>query len=560
MNGDKRPRDPAGGDDAGGEQTSELVELSETRLPTKLEVAPAAVGLRDGRRRLDPRLGAGIAVAIVLIAVLGSGPLAPRPSPSPSPMPSDIGVASVSPSATLDSCPGADQRPPTVTLGAAPSAPARAATAPGDAGFEAPTEHFMEVSPGARMLVELNDRRCVELVGIDIADTANPTRSGLTVRAPTALEPDRRSANWQAPPAGDWIVRVSVLLRGLAPSDADTPWAVYFFRLNSGPVAWASPLPSGVGGVAEVPMVTPTVPCGSLPYPDRPPAVHLEVGDTVVPGIRLYYDWRNREFEKSVAEGLAAVPPIELAWPFTLRIVGDFCATSWTVMAGPMPAGEAEFAATLGLEQSPLNEANSPNVAAQNTFAIAQEAYGTYVIEAALTFENGDRESMYWLVHAAMPALPVARVIPGPSEEPVVPVAGCGAAFQSGDRYATEVCIPFWADVGAEPPLGLPSGSALQVDADGETIVSWSVAFADAPSLVMSGGVPECAMNLLSGVSDVGLEVIALPELPVGDWVVQISLTVRTATGFSTAPYYLHVRVDGQVSPAPNAACPGIIE
>ncbi|MCI0345273.1 MAG: hypothetical protein L0221_07485 [Chloroflexi bacterium] len=555
MNRDVDPRDPAGPTD----DDIEIVELHETRLPTRLDVAPTSVGAGAKTPRLHARLAAVIAVAIVMIAILGTGPLAPQPSPSPSdrPAPSnDTAVATNAPETTADPCPTVDRKLPMVTLGSARLPHAATASTPEAAGFEVPTKYVTEVRPGQRISIVLNDRRCVELVGIDIVDTNHANREGLTVRIPSPLEPNARSVAWDTPPAGDWVVRVAVLLRGFAPEDAAASWAIYFFRVNSGFVAWASPVPEVAAGQGDGPLVTPAASCASVPDDPAPPAVELHVGEQATRGILGEYDWRGMAFAGGVQEALLASGPIEVDGPVTLRIAGDVCATSWYITAGVLAMGGEEpmDSQQYYIDQSPENPSNDPQIAAQNAFSPGLSVFGTYVLRAAFEFANGDLETAYWLLHVPLGPLPEARAFAGGSLDPVTLLQGCGAEFSTEDGYGVEVCSADWPTLPDGPQLALAADNDLHIGADSRPISGWVVQFAQLAEIEAAAH-PGCPYILTSGYSGLGLESLVLPAFPPGAWVVRVTLTYRDAEDSMTVPYFVRVSVEGEPIPLPAPRC-----
>ena len=559
--GTPEPRDNReNGDRLAEVAESEMVDLGESPLPSRLDVPPASV--RSLGRRLDPRLAPVVAVAIVVVALLGTGPLASHPSPTPSGS-QHVGLASITPEPTEDPCPPATAKPPTISLGSRTTFAVRAAVSalgqtPDGPAVEVPVKRTVDVKPGAPMRLDVLDRRCIELVGIDLIDTSRPTGDALMVRLPAPLDEGSRTVDWDAPPAGDWVVRVALKLRAPLAGDKAGPWAVYFYRMNSGYVAWASPVPDGAdGGTAQGPLVTPAVPCGPLPTGGTtPPVVDLVAAGASHPGLLGDYRWNGVVVSAGVPASVNQLTPIAVSAPFELLIEGRVCATEWRIEVEAWPGFGNVFGATGSLDQSPENPGQHPEIASQNTFMFQQDAYGTYIIQASFEFESGEHEVVYWVVQAASPATPDAHLAAQSSGDRVALVRSCGASFQIGDRYGNEICTDMlWPELPNGPILSVDAESELRLDAGGQLIVGWSVEYVDQASIALTGRNPGCVVALTSGYSGVGLSSLEVPPLPPGAWSVRVSLTVRVGTDSLTVPYFTWLEVAGEPGPSPSQGC-----
>ena len=549
-------RDPSPDDAAG----SELVDLGESRLPSRLDVPPASV--RSLGRRLDPRLAPLVAVAIVVVAILGTGPLAPHPSQTPTPSwsASDPIVAISSTPESTDACPARGATAPTVNVAANTAFPAEGAEAVGtgeaiqDTDVVAPVDRSIQVEAGARMRVTLSDVRCLDLVGIDLFATSHPRSQPLVIRVPAPFERGFRTADFDGPASGDWIVRVSLQLHGSAPG----PWAVYLFRLNTGFVTWEAPVPSASTDTPEGPLVTPAVPCGPWPSDSAsPPPVDLVVGETAVSGIPGSSRWHGTTVGQHPLDEVAAANVIDLAQPYTLRIADAICATGWQIGAGVLTPGvltpaDPPFTELVYIDSSPDNPGNEPRVAAQNTFAHTPDALGAYVIRASFTFPNGDFETAYWPVRVAVPAGPEAHIAVRPDGDAVTLSVGCGLTVSRSDgTYGSEVCGTSMAAPVGSPQLVLSEGDELRADASGKPIVGWTVTYFDRSAPSPPIGAAICGTALTSGWSGVGFGSLTIPALPPGDWSLSIVLTVKEGDDTYSVPYWAFVKVQGTTSPSP---------
>jgi len=552
-NGDDRPAEAA---------ESEMVDLGESPLPSRLDVPPASV--RAHGRRLDPRLAAGVAVSIVVVAVLGTGPLAPKPTTGPSHAPPSSLVAVESSPAPTDACPvnSVDPvKPPVVSFGQLNTfltrKPAFGTGASIDAvDVVAPVAHVVQVDAARRMQLRIPDVSCVELLGIDLFDAGRPHGTALTVRAPAPLERGSKQLTWDGPPAGDWIVRVALQLRTPG-GETDSIWAVYLYRLNSGYVAWQSPVPSsGAGGSPDGgPIVTPAVACGPLLVDTVPPGVELRVGATVAAGVLGEYQWRSTTVTNDVREALLSAGPIEVDGPVTLAIAGNTCATSWYITAGVLPVAGEPSDRQYYIDQAPDNPSNNPRLAAQNVFSFASlPVLGTFVLQTSLEFENGDRETVYWLLHAPVGPVPNAFVVAEGSPDPIPLALGCGVEVSSEGRYGVEVCEQRWPTLPDGPALDLAAAGSLRIAFGSERISGWVVELATRTE-IETGGRPQCPYTLTSGYSGLGLGDLELPPLPSGDWIMRVSLTSRDGENSVAVPYFVRVRVEGAPTPLPTPIC-----
>ena len=561
MNQSADPGDPTPEQEPG----SDLVDLGETRLPTRLDVAPTSVG--EGRpRRLDARVAVVVAIAIVAVAALGTGPLAPRPRPTTSPIPTtspDVGAASPEPT---DPCPVVTPQPPLVFVGAINQFTVRAVAAGTGVNFKdlevvVPVAQTLELQAGVRMRTSVSDNRCVDLVGIDVIDTSRPTGNPLTIRVPAPFATAARSATWEAPPAGDWVVRIALRLRERALAGTGS-WFVYFFRLNSGYVPWASPVPDGViKGPDDGPFVTPAVPCGPIPTDGSlPPAVDLVLGGTSVPGILGSYHWRGTAVEKNPIAEVVTAEQIELTGPYSVELAGGVCATSWGIGAGLLGATDPPFVELTTLDSSPDNPKNDPAVAAQNKFLVMAQVLGEYVIEGRFTFQNGDTEVRYWRVRVAVPSVAEGHLLGAPAGSPVAMTVGCGRAIQQPDgTYGSELCATSWIEPPAMPTISVPAGGTLRADVGGLGIVSWNVEYLE-PAHIAEG-----SCQLTSGYSAIGLQGVDIPAPAPGTWSVRVTLSYRDARGdIYTAPYFVRFEVapeDASPGPTPSPCPPqGVVD
>jgi hypothetical protein len=549
--GDQRP---TGRPDV--EAGSELVELGETPIASHLEVDPVSVSSRADRiRRLDPRLAVVGAVAIVTLAVLGTGPLVPGPSSSATPGPtrsSEVGLASASPTATADPCPIVPLPAPAVTLNprhqyGIQSGPAVVSDTATDVGFVPPVDRSLEIGAGYRMEAVLSDDRCVDALGIDLHGTSQPGHAALTI-VPLGPLAGGRTVGFDAPPAGDWVLRVTVRLRG--PTFSTAPWAVYFFRLNVGYVAYESPVPEGFAGPSEEPLVTPAVPCGS---PDLaaavPPAVELEDDNGLhVAGILGEYRWNGHASIETGLPDLSAVTPIDLTTgePIALRVADQVCAVRWRIEAGTTPEAGQPLESTWSWNELSENPSGNPIVAAQNVFPVTAIAFGNVVISATFDFSTGDHEVVYWRAKMASLPIPEAQVAVEPSGIPVAPVVGCGISVQfANGTGGGESCGPSWPELPGGPILTTSAGTTLRVDLPGWKIVSWLAQYAAQSAVRPSGNSPDVVGELESGSSSVGFASVEVPSPPSGEWSVLLSLGLRQDADVFYVPYYVRINVTG---------------
>ncbi len=536
----------------------EFVDLGERPLRGGLQVDPVSVANPPaGPRRAEPRLVLLAAVGLVALAALGGGPLAPEPPSSASPGPSamsepsaPVAIASASPSPAADPCPPAGLRAPSAVLSPTNRAGISSGPAPfvrdvADAGFVPPVDQALEVGAGFRMRVELTDARCVEAIAIALSGTGVPGGQALTVSTVTQNAGRRHAFN--APPAGDWVLRIAVRLRGSRFEDA--PWAIYFFRLNVGYVAYESPIPEIPPGPSVEPLVTPAIACVALDTgAPLPPAVDLVRGDgSRTPGVLREYRWQG-----AAGSGTGSPDPstldavvLEFGEPITIRLADDACAVRWRIEARRVPDTGQPLEVIGVWEESPENASGNPAVAAQNVFAVGAVAVGSIVIHATFDFQTGDREVVYWRAEVAGLPIPAIRVAADPGGQPVAPVAGCGAWYQfaSGASGGDE-CGPSWPELPDGPFLMLAEGGLLRADAPGWTVTGWSARYAPQSDVVPSGNNPGTT-ELVSGWSEVGFASVQIPAPPPGEWSVQVFLTLRRDGDTISSPYYVRLQVTG---------------
>ena len=546
-----RRRAPSDPEDRG--DTLDVVDLGESTIRGGLTVDPVPV--RDGPRGLRRfRLHVAIPVVagVVVVALLGSGTFRPEPQASPSAsvvaiVPSS--VADESPSPSVESCPvnaGTDVIPTIVLAARNQFGHRQTATITSavvdELGFVPPIDNPVEVEAGFVMALTLDDPRCVDVVRLDIHGTAISGSSSLAVSMSPA--PDGRKYAFQAPPPGDWTVRIAIRLR--APSLASAPWAIYFVRMNVGYVAYASPLPSGGPPVpTDGQLVTPVRPCGPVEAGrSRPPTVDLVTSaGRRVSGVLGDYTWIGAS--QVVGDpSMAAVEPTDLALgaPFSLEIAGSACAVRWQIHAGPLPGVGQPLQPRWILDGFTDNPTGDPQIAAQNVFNLTAVASGDVVVRGSFEFPGGTSETVYWRLRLPLSALPIP-IISASATDPATPmIPGCGATFELADGSGFgENCLWTWPDLRGGPALSVKDGSMFHLAVPGYTIYSWSGSY----QVPNPDGVPwntsDSWKSLADGTNSLGVSGIDVPVPPAGAWDVQVFLTVRDGSVGFAAPFFIRM-------------------
>ncbi len=513
-----------------------------------------------------------IVLAIVSAGFIGSGSVpAVSPSPAASSSPALGGLGSPSPTADACTTVLAGMALPAVTL----TSPAQfgqrrqvatTVTRVDDAGFVVPVDRTVEIAAGASMRVEVGDARCVNELRVDLHGVAIAGSDALAVGGLVPLS-DGRRYTFSAPPAGDWVLRVG--LRVAAPAEFAGLWAVYFFRLNSGYVAYESPLPSFVvaqGGGSEGPLETPAIPCIAPSAGTRNPlSVDLvrSNGESIpgIPATGPQATWESAMGSGPLPPAIEGLPPtpLDVDEAVEFQIAGAVCAVRWQVDAGRLPAQAGgpggPFDQPWWWAGQTDNDGRDPAIVAQNVIGVRVASVGDFVVRLVVDIPDLGGEAILWPVRVAGPELPAARIA-GPDGVFVTMTPRCGASYElTSGTYAADACVPSWPLLPDGPVLDVAAGSLLRVDAPGWTILRWWAQYADRRTVADAGGLLDDVSHLADGGSDLGFASFELPVPPRPDpstmssddaaygWLIQVSLSVRTADGVTTAPYYARVRV-----------------
>jgi hypothetical protein len=557
VRGTSKPETPATGPDA--DDGPDFLDLGETAIRRSVTVDPTSVSTR-GRRfgRIGPPAVIGLAVLVVIAAVVGGGSLITRPGPSSSPHPtatggatSPVAVSSPSPSAATCTAQAALAGPPTLGLAARNQYPHRQLSVATvdevkNAPFDPPVENPVDVGAGYRLVAALSDVRCVEAIRIDVRGTRSPDSSVLTVSSITPLF-GGTSYGFDAPPAGDWVVRVAVKL-GL-PALAATPWAIYLVRLNVGYVAYESPQPEPPTGPIETegppePLVTPASECLPAPFPgpaSLPPGVDLVLGDgTRVPGVLGSYQWSQK-----VAQAVdpSTIPPVDVPFGSQLEaaIDGHVCALQWTVEAGPTPTSGRPLIAAWVWAQFTDNPDRDPAIGSQNVVALSAVAFGDTLVRATFEFgQDGAQEVLYWRLRLGPSDVPTATIRVDSAGASVPMTTGCGLVVSLEDGTAiNELCDGGWPDLAPTPALPVHAGSRLTI-----VVPDWTIQWWYATDIPSGAGADVGGTELGYGNSSLGFATIQLPAPPPGTWDVQVSLAIAMpGHDVYSIPYYVRVVV-----------------
>jgi hypothetical protein len=399
-----------------------------------------------------------------------------------------------------------------------------------------PVERYVAVEGGVSLRLLVTQSTCVGVLGIDLVDASHPHGAPLTARLPTPLSKGERSVIWRAPPSGDWVVRVAIRMRGPAQvlsGATDNPWLIYLFRLNTGAVAWANPVPSGAdpGGVD----VTPAVPCGPESTAG-PPAAQLLLNETAYPGTTGSSRWRGVVVDRMPVDEVTARPPIALTSAASIEIEGAACAAGWQIEAGLLGDVDGQWAGLYAYDSVPLDD---PGNASQNIFSVPDGVLGAYVIKARFSFESGDFLEAYWPVTVEKP--PVAEASIKLASRDVPMVVGCGMSYQGADRQGLEICASSWPEPEGVATVAIDARSTFRSSVTGETLTGWYLSY----TAEQESGPSDAFCDLISGNTSVGVSSIEIPAPPPGSWSVRAILTYSVKGGTYTVPYFVRIVVPG---------------
>ena len=271
--------------------------------------------------------------------------------------------------------------------------------------------------------------------------------------------------------------------------------------------------------------------------------------------------WESASEWRPLPAEVRDATPTELALdePIEFRTAGAVCAVRWQVDAGWVPAPDAIRDRTWWWAGQADNDGRDPAIVAQNVIGVRVASVGDFVIRLVLDIPDLGGEAILWPVRIATPELPTARIA-GPDGAFVAMTPRCGAAYElTSGTYAADACVPTWPLLPDGPVLEVAADSLLRVDAPGWTILRWWAEYTDRQNVADAGGLLDGMLDgvshLADGGSDLGFSSFELPVPPRPDastlssddaaygWLVQVSLSVRTADGVTTAPYYARVHV-----------------
>ncbi len=322
----------------------------------------------------------------------------------------------------------------------APGTPA-AWPVPGEAGT-------ILVDPADTLWLTTAGEACIRSVATEYVDAGDPggVPEPLT-RGTIDVHPPQSKIVLERPPEGDWILRVEATLPMRGATDVDMAMIERFFRLTS------------VAAPGSTPLLTPAVACAALPWTAPVPDLELVgVDGEPVPGVA----WTGVPFDPPDGAIVRGTFPEDLE----LRVVGDACATSWTVeFIDPVSGGT-------GLESGVDNPAESRYYISQNRIPLPETALGRSVVRASVTFGRGRVAQVAWLLEMTGPPPPAARVA-GPDGATAAALSGCGIGWYLADgRSAYESC-PSEVVPPALETLSARDGDVIVFDVPGWDIASW---------------------------------------------------------------------------------------
>lgn len=455
--------------------------------------APVGPVLGTPRRIGDrTRIALVAAVAVVVVAVgfgLAGNGFAPGATGSPPASPSGIADASATAGATTPPSPEPSLPAPTpnTALGCAPERNGQApeirlqadATGSSIGGVAGPPSDVEPASPGPSVgpgalpanwpslpptgalraptgtVVLTNvDGGCMRYVVAEYAPaTAAGASAGVAYPIPFRnlnIIPPLPAVTLGSLPDGDWAVRVvAYFSTGQAGADGQLNTAVIerFFRVVAG------------SGAIVTPVVTPVVPCGTMPADGSRPDLVLygasgEAGDGPTVGL---------------APGTGP-PPIlqaQLGDPLEIRAAGGACAVAWKIEAFNADANRGfEYAAQ-------VNPDNDPFYARQDRWPLDQVDTGVLQITATMTFSADVIATGRWTVVLAPPELPYVAVS-APDGTLAEATIACGSTWQFPSGASGSQVCPNVTDLSFLEVLAVAPGTPVRVDASDWTIAAWS--------------------------------------------------------------------------------------
>ena len=215
--------------------------------------------------------------------------------------------------------------------------------------------------------------------------------------APTA---DGHTMQLTGLPIGDLVVRVAVTwdtVPGIDLTDA------YLINLVVMP-----PVP-GASDVTGHP--DPAVPCGTPDMAAKAPPVSALYQDGVELGTGTAF---SGTWNSTGSDGAPRIPaiPIDLArgTGVEVRIAGDVCADTWTVIFGPVPGDGLFTGSGLDLARQD-NPSFDPGFAQENHIALAAIPPGEWALSAQLVFDGGSSATLFRVRVGGSSALPVDPAI-----------------------------------------------------------------------------------------------------------------------------------------------------
>ncbi|MBI2763345.1 MAG: hypothetical protein HYX54_06295 [Chloroflexi bacterium] len=486
-------------------------------------------------RGLGPARGAGAAVGILALLVIGIvvGNISMAADPTGSPGPSSASSSSARPSGSpeIAGCRSPRQGEfPAVTLGI----PGETRLVEGLFGFGTgygqptaepawqipPASTALVVGADSRLVVGTRLRACFRHLIVQYQLTEPMQRDAGLQPFNADIEPSSGTITIDGPPDGDWVGRVTADFDtfGTLPGDVVT---VTYFRILSG----SGPFVTGPSTQRPTPspVVSPAVPCGSLP-PTLDVGVSLFIGsDLPVAG----------------ALGDAAVPAeVHIRPGDGIRMIvdGEACAVSWVIDLLDSESGVGTVIDSIS------NEADDPAFAAQNRWDLAITGRSG-ILTADLRFRGGLRVIRTWNLVADPFDVPALFLI-GPSGTRFEASAGCGLGLELSNGYqAADSCGSIGYKPGPEA-LRVQAYRTIHLDLPGWQILSWGascgrVTTLDAPQFDSPDG---CGLG--GGSSDSGGPLLDPPAfvLPPGDTVIQVGIgAVDVGGNRFNVNYYAHV-------------------